>query len=219
MGLSSKETHAPYNDKGLSKIYNMLFCDDIAAYKNAEQPTGYPWEDLLADAPNEQALTAISTDQTLESRPRLLAYRILANMNPPTGHHELLGVIVEVAMESGLDVLAAFNDGTARYINHSGKLLVWDTTTTDSDALMQQLYENSLKVVDQIGPWEGERRPFPTAGMIRLSFLLSDGLYFGEGPFDVLQKDAMAGPVFGAATGLMMYLTQYALENESDTTL
>jgi hypothetical protein len=210
MALFNLSSDAPYNDEGLNKIYNMLFCDDIGAYKG----TGYPWDDLLANTPDVHALTVISTDKTLESRQRLLAYRMLANMNQPTGQQELLGVIVEVALESGLDVLAAFNDGTARYINHSGKLLVWDTTTIESETLIQKLYADSLKVVSQIGPWEGKRKPFPTSGMVRLSFLVSDGLYFGEGPFEVLERDGMGGPVIKSAMGLMIYLTQYVLDNK-----
>jgi hypothetical protein len=107
-----------------------------------------------------------------------------------------------------LNVLAAFSDGTARYLNHSEKLLVWETKTDQSNILIGNLFNNSINVINKIGPWDKERKPFPTQGMIRLTFLVSNGLYFGEGRFDVLQKDTMGGPVINCATELMSYLTQ-----------
>jgi hypothetical protein len=34
--------------------------------------------------------------------------------------------------------------------------------------------------------------------------IVLDGLYFGEGPVPVLQRDPMAGPVIREATGLLL---------------
>lgn len=36
-----------------------------------------------------------------------------------------------------------------------------------------------------------------------MTFLVSDGLYFGEGRFEALQQDAMAGPVLAKASELL----------------
>ena len=36
------------------------------------------------------------------------------------------GVVLDVPMGGGLDTLAAYADGTARYINHSGRTIVWE---------------------------------------------------------------------------------------------
>ena len=41
---------------------------------------------------------------------------------------------------------------------------------------------------------------------------MSDGLYFGEGPIDVMFKDQMAGPALNAAGGLMKFLTEQVLK-------
>src|SRR4051812_46652182 len=35
-------------------------------------------------------------------------------------------VVIEMPVGRGIDVLAGYADGTARYINHSGKIIVWD---------------------------------------------------------------------------------------------
>lgn len=44
-------------------------------------------------------------------------------------------------------------------------------------------------------------------GNVRLTFLVADGLYFGEGPHAVLERDGMAGPVLAAATALLVAVT------------
>lgn len=45
---------------------------------------------------------------------------------------ELLAVIIEVGLENGLDVLASYANGTARYINQSGKMIIWENTIDDT---------------------------------------------------------------------------------------
>jgi hypothetical protein len=36
-----------------------------------------------------------------------------------------------------------------------------------------------------------------------MSFLVSDGLYFGQGPFNVMQRDPLAGPIIAAGLELL----------------
>jgi hypothetical protein len=45
--------------------------------------------------------------------------------------------------------------------------------------------------------------PPPRRGSIRLSFLVSDGLYFGVGPMTTLSSDDIGGPVLRSATALL----------------
>ncbi|GAB3638662.1 hypothetical protein GCM10027422_42520 [Hymenobacter arcticus] len=206
--IFSKKPAKPYQNDGLNHVYELLFCDDIALYRQTTEPTAYPWTVLLAAAPSTAQLQAVATDKTLEARQRLLAYRLLTASGAPIDHREILGVVVEVGLPGGLDVLAAFSEGGARYLNQAEKLLVWETQTPESRRLIDELFDASLTVVNQIGKWEQPRRPFPPNGMVRLTFLVSDGLYFGEGPFEVLQADPMGGPVIAVATRLMAYLTQ-----------
>ncbi|GAB4026931.1 hypothetical protein [Spirosoma koreense] len=206
----SNSLTSPYRDAGLNKIYSLLFADDLALYKAQTQAEAYPWDVLLADQPDTDRLKAVATDTQLETRHKLLAYHRLRQNGFPIPEKILLGVIIEVGLSDGLDVLAAFSDGSCRYINHTEKLLVWDTQTPQSRQLVDQLFLDSLPIVGRIGPWNKDRTPFPAHGRIRLSFLVSDGFYFGEGPFDALQKDALAGPVINAGIQLMAYLIEQA---------
>jgi hypothetical protein len=62
----------------------------------------------------------------------------------------------------------------------------------------------SREAVAQLGdPYDKPRNPPPAAGVVRMSFLAADGLYFGEGPWDQLARDAIGGPVLSTATELV----------------
>ncbi|MGC4039129.1 MAG: hypothetical protein QM764_24435 [Chitinophagaceae bacterium] len=197
----------PYPSQGYNKLYNLLFADDINLYQpNNETKSVYPWNVLMNDRAAVADLQGVAADTTIESRLRALAFNMLRFKGYKQNSKELLGIIVEVALDEGLDTLAAYKDGSARYINHSEKMTVWDTTTAESQSLIRNLFSAGLEVVKQIGPWEKDRLPAPKNGDIRISFLVADGLYFGQGPFEVLEKDRIGAPVVRAATQLMVFL-------------
>lgn len=203
-------THSsrPYSDDSINFLYEMLFCDQPELYKNRmEQIEDYPWSTLFSERATTAELQQIAADDEQETRVKLLACHRLKTLGQPVLKRELLAVIVEVGLDGGLDVLASFQDGRARYINQSGKVLIWETSTADSNALINNLFSDSIAIVTKIGPWNGARRPHPAEGMVRISFLVSDGLYFGEGPINVLFSDPMASPALTSATKLMQFLT------------
>ena len=197
---------ATYKDPAIDKIYELLFCDRLELYRSEDDVDAYPWALLFASPGNPADLLKLIDDWDLETRPKVLAANQLRELRQPLTDKRLFGIIVEVGMDEGLDVLAAYEDGTARYINYTGSMVVWDVRTPESDELVVDLFAAARNVVSQIGPWDADRLNRPKTGNIRLSFLVSDGLYFGEGPFEVLPRDALAGPVIGAATKLMQFL-------------
>lgn len=202
-------SYPPYKNEAINKLYEMLFCDTPQLFKNSTQAnTQYPWNILLAESLNSSDLLKITQDPSIESRMKLLAYNQLRNHENKIQNKELLGVVIEVALEEGLDVLAAYNDGSARYINFSEKVIMLEDVQDQSNQLIQDLLEKSIQVINQIGPWNQDRLPFPDTGQVRLSFLVSDGLYFGQGPINQLFQDPMGGPVLEAASQLMSYLIE-----------
>ena len=78
----------------------------------------------------------------------------------PAKRKELLGVIVEVSLPGGLDVLAAFKDGTARYINYAEKMLVWETQTPGSTALINKLFPDSRQLLNRLAHGTRYANPF-----------------------------------------------------------
>lgn len=203
----------PYRDAETNLIYNLLFCDNLDLYKHiVKEPISYPWDILFSKSSSHSDIEKIINDDSLESRVRILACnRQIANGVKPE-KKELLAVIIEIGLELGLDVLASFKDGTARYINQSGKLLIWETSDEISNLLTNALFSNSVNIINKIGPWDKPRRPYPEKDHLRITFLVTDGLYFGEGPIDALFNDPMASPALSSATKLMQYLTKKTVD-------
>jgi hypothetical protein len=72
-----------------------------------------------------------------------------------------------------------------------------------------------MLAVDRHGPSVEPRRPPPARELVRLSFLVSDGLYFCEGSYEVLNEDPEGGPVLTAGGELLVPLVDFALEKRS----
>jgi hypothetical protein len=197
----------PYKNKSTNLIYNLLFCDDLELYRQNHQgaTTGY-WEALFSAKPDESVLRAIAADEKAETRIRILAGNRLKALPDKTSQKQILGTIVEVAMPTGLDVIAAYQDSRARYINYSERLIIWEAPNSVMNERILKLLAASQLVVNKIGPWAKKRLAPPAVGYIRLTFLVNDGLYFGQAPSDVLVKDPMGGPVIKEAMELMIEL-------------
>ncbi|UJR08705.1 hypothetical protein I4U23_012962 [Adineta vaga] len=196
----------PYQQDANNHIYNLLFCDQLDLYKRSNSSSEDPWYLVLSDAPDSEKLTKLSQHTNVESRLRLLAYHRLQQMNQSVSKKELLGVIIEIRFAHGQDTLAAYQDGSVRYINQAEKVIIWENRTEESDKLIHNLFQASQNVVDCIGPWLEKRNPPPTVGRCRLSFLVSGQLYFGEGLLEQFSADSMAGPVISSAFQLLQYL-------------
>ncbi|MGF6273122.1 hypothetical protein ABIB38_001480 [Massilia sp. UYP11] len=196
--------HGPYAEPHVNFMYNLLFCDDLALFKNEDgSGDGGALALSVAETMDEATLLDIARDDGNEGRIRAIAYHRLRMMGAVIPQKELLGVIVEVPLAEGLDVLAAFSEGGVRYLNQSGKVLVIEGGGTPIALRARELISVARPVIDKIGPWEEQRLPPPTSGNIRITFLVSDGLYFGEGPASSLQNDDMAGPVLSKAVQLL----------------
>ena len=209
----TKKIAGPYKQSSTNLVYRLLFCDDIDLYKtNKQKPYIYPFDILFSEKSTVADLQKIIDDDSSDPRVKILAYnkQLAIGYKPPK--KELLAVIVEVGLENGPDVLASFNNGTARYINQTGKIIIWETTDETSNALTKDLFSKSREVIVQIGPSDQPRRPWPAKGDVRISFLVSDGLYFGVAPINALFNDPLAKPSLTAAVALMNYLVERSLQ-------
>lgn len=197
----------PYHTPAINLVYDLLFCDDVELYKNNFTGTpDFPWNILFNNKASVTELEKIITDTKVGSRAKTLAANALKAAGQPLIKKQLYGIVIEVGLENGLDTLAAYRDGSARYINHAENMVVWETPDAESNALINLLFVQGAEIVAKIGPWKEARCPHPPTGNVRISFLVSDGLYFGEGPIHVLFKDKMAGPALATATELLQFL-------------
>lgn len=212
--LSTSMPTDPYKEEAPNLIYQLLFCDRLQLFKNHhEGDLVPPWSILFSESPTIQELTKIANDKGLESRTRILAYNALRSAGKTVTPKEYFGTIIEVRLPEGLDTLAVFTDGGVRYINHSGKIAVVDGAPNPFDLEIKSVLDASKPIITAIGPWENARLPAPKLGNIRLTFLVSDGLYFGEGPMAAMQQESLAAPLISAATKLLMKLVDKTTTN------
>lgn len=73
------------------------------------------------------ALHAIVSTPDRPARDYLQAWQELRALGEvPEEPTQVYGVVVDMPVGRGLDTLAAYQDGTCRYLNHSGKILIWE---------------------------------------------------------------------------------------------
>ncbi|MBC7771558.1 MAG: hypothetical protein H7210_03585 [Pyrinomonadaceae bacterium] len=185
---------------------------------SVRQPAGEPWDSFILarnavsagrEAEAIKCWKKICAMPDLESRHYLQAWHFLRAAGTPAPADKakvLLGVVIEVPLNGGLDLLAAYPGGSARFYSHAGGGVVWDHPNASLDPAIDTLLTEASRILKVIGPWEKPRPPAPPAGAIRVNVLSAAGLHFGEGPFAALARDALAGPAIDAATDLMQQL-------------
>jgi len=209
--------NGPYKDDAPNVIYELLFCDRLDLFKNNYKGVAKPpWSTLFEEKPDLEAVAKIANDHTQESRVRILAFNLLRSAKKDVPRKELLATLIEVRLPGGLDTLAVFTDGGARYINHTGKMIFVEGNPNDFEREIQQVIITSKPIVAAIGPWEKDRLAAPQGKNIRMTFLVSDGLYFGEGPMDLMQKESLAAPLINAATSLFLKLLKKTTKDTGD---
>lgn len=152
----------------------------------------------------------------LESRHYVQAWHFLrqADIQPPADQAKVVyGVVIEVGMPQGLDVLAAYLDGTARYYNYSGAAVIWEKPDDSLAPDINALLEAGRQVAALIGPWDQARPPAPDRDVARLSMLTPSGLHFGQGPMQMLGQDPKGRMLLVAGSTLMQKLTQRAMDS------
>jgi hypothetical protein len=202
-------------------IREVLFGDKplekVASYAQG-QPEGNPWSSFMeaservssGDIPGAVvALQNILKTKGLEVRIYLQAWDCLRTLGQfPAGDqaHEIQGVVVEVALERGLDIIAAYADGSARYFNYSGAAIVWDVQDIEIDRLVTELLAVGQGLVDISELWDGPRPPAPPIGAVRINALTFGGLHFGQGSFRAISQDGLGGLALRGAFDLMQAL-------------
>lgn len=181
-------------------------------------PEAFPWSvfvsgrERLAAGDTAGAIQCwgeVLATPDLESRHYLQAWHFLrlhGEKPSPEIAKQVLGVVVEVGMPKGLDLLAAYPDHSARYYNFSGAGVVWEHPDATLSAPIDALLSAAAEVVARIGPWDKARPAAPPAGQMRLCFLTPSGLHFGQGAVNDLAADRLGGHVVRAATTLMQML-------------
>jgi hypothetical protein len=143
----------------------------------------------------------------IEARQTLQAWHFLrgAGVQVPEDQAKIvLGVVAEMPVQAGHDVLGGYLDGSVRYLNHSGKVVVIeDRTIIGTQRALRAWLELAQGMVGAIGSWEQPTLPPLPAQHGRIVMLTPSGPHFGQAPIDALSGDPFAAGFLGAATGLL----------------
>jgi hypothetical protein len=93
-----------------------------------------------------------------EARHVLQAWHFLrqgGTQRGPDVASRVLGIVAEVAVTVGHDVLGCYRDGSARYLNFAGSLIVYEGGSPRVDTAIGSLLDVSQAVADAIGVWDG----------------------------------------------------------------
>lgn len=158
-----------------------------------------------------RAVTLISS----EARLRLWAWhnlRQLGKYPAPDLARQVLGVIIEVPFgDQRMDVLAAYADGSARYLNHQGGMIVWDR----EDETITPLVLNAIRETQPTGAPQEDRLDDPLPDdQVRLSVLTPGGIYAWQG---VAAEQPHYAAAFAALADLLRALVQAAIEQRRDS--
>lgn len=203
------------------EIRETLF-GDLPLARLVQAPAGAqlaePWDSFararrLNDAGDKQGasqvLQQIFKMPRLETRVRLQAWHSLRELGeepPREKQKEILGVVVEVGMRKGLDLVAAYADHRARYFIYSGGGILWERQDDSFDGLIDEVLKAGAAVVQAIQPWKQSRPPEPAKGNVRINLLTPAGLHLGQGPIETLKRDPLGGPILLAAFRLTQKL-------------
>ena len=148
-----------------------------------------------------------------ETRIRLQAWRIAraVGYDPPVATAARAhGVVVEMGLDDGVDSIAAYEDGTARYLNHGGAAIVWEAQEPEVNARIEAMLHAARIVAEQTGPADGTPARPPGPGVASIAVLTDGGVHLGMGPADVFWRNPIAGPQLATALDLMRTLVDRA---------
>lgn len=198
----------PQRGDAAASLYQALFCDELSRWAPQAAQSPAPWQKLLFSATTSpRVVRALAEDEAEDARVRLLAWAWLRHHGLPVLPGQLLGCVLEVPGGHGLDVLAAYADGTVRFIHGSGRMHLFEGRLPLLQPAVGRLMAAAERALPYIGVWT-QPRLAPPHHHLRLSLLASDGLCFGEGPCAAMARDPLAAAVVAAGQALLERIVQ-----------
>jgi hypothetical protein len=206
-------TIQPYKEESINLEYNKLFCDDLALFRPSGKLQGN-LRKIFTKNPFIEDLKAASNDNSLELRIRISVFNELKKRSVLNAK-EVLGAVIEVGAEEGNDVLAVYKDHSATYINARGKMFKGNNAVENNSISekIQNILLISQKILGKAEPSTEPRQAPPSAEDFRISFLVADGIYVGQGKLAEIDADPVAKALVFQAGDIMVALTKTPKES------
>ena len=182
---------------------------------------GHPWSrfvearDQVIKQNVQEALNIlhkITATPGLESRHYLQAWHFLHRLgvNPPAeAARKVYGVVIDVHLENGLELVAAYADHSARYINYSGGGVIWEAPDASLNAQIDALLQACTVAAAQIPPLDNiHPNPPKDVDAVQICILTPSGIHHGYGTWDGWAKNELGGPIVASATSLMKSMVE-----------
>ncbi|MBX3183721.1 MAG: hypothetical protein KIT72_06325 [Polyangiaceae bacterium] len=189
-----------------------LWEGDVVGASHLGAGTQPPWSSFLEILARqrqgksaERTLRALAEDPANEARVRLWAWRALrqSGVQPDAfALSELLGVVVEVPIGPGTDVLAVYCDGGQRYINHAGSLTARGGSPSSQEA--QDLLTQAFPLLKL--PTEERKREEVRPDRVRITALGADGLHVVNATPEELEEGGAYFDLLSAAVKVLQKL-------------
>jgi hypothetical protein len=143
----------------------------------------------------------------LETRIQLWVWSALRELGQepaPKFAYEVLGAIIEFPSGGSYDTLAAYVDGSARYLNFSGAAIFWDAEDSTIKAMCQSLVDSAIPISSRAKPRLSLSLP---KGIAQVTILTRSGPFVIVSPPD---------SVIGTGAALMMELMKRAKEKKGE---
>jgi hypothetical protein len=195
---------APFAAAHANSIYNLLFCDDPALFKDQNG------QERFSAGSDPAKVRTIAEDQDEESRIRALAYNWLRAHNETVPAGIVLGVIVEISVDHGVDVLAAYADGRVRYINHTGAMSLFEGVPPEIAAGAKAVVASAEDAGGLFKPLQGDRTA-PTRDL-RFTILAADGLHTAQGSWKEIGSEPKLDQILNNTIRLLQLVVKTAVK-------
>jgi hypothetical protein len=176
--------------------------------------TGEPWSSFVVAAARirgnrgtTRTLLALAEDPDAESRVRLWAWTALRGLGvQPSGPmaQDVVGVVIEVPVDDGTDVLAAYSDGSVRFLGAAGRYVAREADEPDANSA---LLLDEARVLVTVAPQPRRLEPVEE-GMVRLTALTAFGVHSVEVPWSDLEENGRLERLLPPALRLLDEVTQ-----------
>lgn len=116
-----------------------------------------------------------------------------------SGERPVRAVILEVNLDGGVDVLAVFASGRARFLNHNGDISMWEGGDGPSARLIAELLELAIPIAQSPAKSSDGSSTAPPDGAVRVSVFTGLGTHVLQRLGDEFDGD----PVFETSVDLM----------------
>lgn len=198
-------------DVARARMWEGNYTDAALAAQGAPEP----WACFIQSAARMRAglgakhlLLPLAEDAFKESRPRLWAWHALRKLGEkPSAVHtsEVLGFILEVPMEGKLDVLAAYADGSARFMGHGENLIVREAN--DPDPAVTKVISEAFVLLSVPPKPRDADADGPPDDKVRMFALSALGTHMVEVPWAEVEAGGKYVSLFTAAIELLKLLT------------